>query len=100
MAYDLVPRLLSTSLVACAAIAIAGACLPSAASAQDIVTEAITAPFAVAPAPYAATDVIVADPYYRYPAYSYRYAPTYAYPPDYGMVCGYDAWNRWACYPR
>lgn len=99
MAYDLAPRLRSTSLVACAAIAIAGACLPSAASAQDIVTEAITVPFAVDPAPYAA-DVVITDPYYRYPAYPYRYAPGYAYPPDYGMVCGYDAWNRWVCSPR
>jgi hypothetical protein len=100
MAYDLAPRLRSTSLVACAAIAIAGACLPSTAPAQDIVTEAITVPFAVVPAPYpAATDVVVTDPYYRYPAYPYRYAPAYAYPPT-GVVCSYDAWNRWACYPR
>jgi hypothetical protein len=100
MAYDLAPRLRSTSLVACGAVAIAGVCLPPAASAQDIVTEAITVPFAAAPAPYAATDVTVTDPYYRYPAHPYRYAPAYAYPRDYGMVCGYDAWNRWACYPR
>jgi hypothetical protein len=98
MAYDLAPRLRSTSLIGCAAIAIAAGCLPSAASAQDIVTEAITAPFAVAPAPYAADDVIVTDPYY--PAYHHRYAPAYAYPPDYGVVCGYDAWNRWVCAPR
>lgn len=100
MAYDLASRLRSTPLVACAAIATAGACLPSAASAQDIVTEAITVPFAVAPAPYAADDVVITDPYDRYPAYSYRYAPAYAYPQAYGVVCGYDAWNRWACYPR
>jgi hypothetical protein len=94
MAYDLAPRLRSTSLVACAAIAIAGACLPSPASAQDIVTEAITVPFAGSPVPYAA------DPYYRHPTYSDHYAPAYVYPPDDGLVCGYDARNRWACYPR
>jgi hypothetical protein len=99
MAYDLAPRLRSMSLAACAAIAIAGACLSSVASAQDIVTEAITVPFAVASAPYDA-DVVITDPYYRYPAYPYRYAPTYAYPPEYGMVCGYDVWSRWVCYPR
>jgi hypothetical protein len=74
--------------------------LPSAASAQDIVTEAITVPYAVAPAPYAAPDVVITDPYYRYPVYPYRYAPAYAYPPAYSIACGYDAWNRWACYPR
>lgn len=100
MAYDLAPRLQSTSLVACAAIAIAGACLPAAASAQDIVTEAITVPFAVAPAPYAAEDIVVTDPAYSYPAYRYRYAPAYDYPPAYAMVCGYDIGNRWTCYPR
>lgn len=74
MAYELAPRLLSKSLVACAALAMASACLPSAASAQDIVTEALTVPFAIAPAPYVVPDVIV-DPYYRYSAY--RYAPAY-----------------------
>jgi hypothetical protein len=101
MAYDLAPRLRSTSCIACAAIAIAGAWMPSAASAQDIVTEAVTVPFAVAPGPYGAADVVVTDPYYYgYPAYRDRYAPSYAYPPAYGMICGYGAWNRWTCYPR
>jgi len=98
MAYDLRHACDRRRSFACA-IAIAGACLPSAAPAQDIVTEAITVPFAVAPAPYAA-DVVVTDPYYRYPAYPYRYPPAYAYPPTNGVVCSYDAWNRWACYPR
>jgi len=98
MAYDFASRLRLTSLVACAAIA--GACVPSTASAQDIVMEAITVPFAVAPTPYAAADVVVADPYYRHPAYPYRNAPAYSYAPAYGLVCGYDAWNRWACYLR
>jgi hypothetical protein len=101
MAYELAPCLLSKSLVACAAFAIASACLPSAGSAQDIVTEVLTVPFAIAPAPYVATDVIVGDPYYHYPAYRYRYAPAYyAYPPTYGIVCGYDSWDRWVCYSR
>jgi hypothetical protein len=45
--------------------------------------------------------VIVGDPYFRYPAYRHRYAPAYfAYPPTYGMICGYDSWDRWVRYPR
>jgi len=101
MANDLATRLPSKSLVACAAIVIAGAGLPSVASGQDIVTEALTVPFAIAPAPFVSEGVIVGDPYYRYPAYRYSYAPAYYdYPQTYGMVCGYDPWSRWVCYPR
>ncbi|HEY2664328.1 MAG TPA: hypothetical protein VGI47_08310 [Candidatus Binataceae bacterium] len=89
------------ALAACGAIAIGSACVPSVAFAQNVVTDILSVPFAIAAAPFVAADAVIADPYYRYPAYSYRYAPVYyAYPPAYGMTCGYDRWDRWVCVSR
>ena len=95
----------SSAFAAGTAVAIGASCIPSAASAQDIVADVLTLPFAIAAAPFVAADAIVADPYYRYPdyrypAYRYRYAPVYYYPPAYGPACGYDPWGRWVCYAR
>jgi hypothetical protein len=88
------------AFIAYGAIVIGSACVPSMASAQNVVTDILSVPFAIAAAPFVAADAIVTDPYYRYPAYRYRYAPVYAYPPAYGMTCGYDRWDRWICVSR
>ena len=96
----------SSAVAAGAAMAIGAAFTPSTASAQDIVADVLSVPFAIAAAPFVAADAVIADPYYpypayRYPAYRYGYAPVYYnYPPVYGSACGYDRWGGWVCYAR
>jgi hypothetical protein len=96
----------SSAVAAGTAMAIGAAFMPSTASAQDIVADVLSVPFAIAAAPFVAADAVIADPYYRYPAYrypapGYGYAPVYYnYPPAYGPACGYDRWGRWVCYAR
>jgi hypothetical protein len=98
----------SSAVAAGTAMAISAAFMPSTASAQDIVADVLSVPFAIAAAPFVAADAVIADPYYRYPAYrypayGYGYAPApvyYNYPPAYGPACGYDRWGRWVCYAR
>jgi hypothetical protein len=97
MAHAFASRLRPPMLVA--AVAIGTACIPSVASAQDIVADVLTVPFAIVAAPFVAADAAINGPYYRYPAYRYRYAPAYyAYPPAYSANCGYDPYGRWICY--
>src|SRR5260370_5954743 len=59
------------ALAACGAIAIGSACFPSVAFAQNVVTDILSVPFAIVEAPFVAADAVIADPYYRHPAYGY-----------------------------
>jgi hypothetical protein len=96
MAHAFAPRFRPLMLATAAAATIGTACIPSVASAQDIVADVLTAPFAIVAAPFIAADAAINGPYYPYPAYRYRYSRAYyAYPP---ASCGYDPYGRWVCY--
>jgi hypothetical protein len=84
-------------LILATAVAVGTACVPAVASAQDIVADVLTVPFAIVAAPFVAADAAINGPYYPYPVYRHRYSRAYyAYPP---ASCGYDPYGRWICFP-